>query len=413
MSIKYLRMGVFGPPESRDNLAHNSGRNMFGSSSSSSYTGEEATIITDPMSFIDMQELVYIDKTTVWESGPTSNDLIDGVEDKSGGYWNDEPSVKTRMMCKDKNGNTKYLYNIGHGSFTGDARGQQPLVVGYSGKVQFKSDNAISDDYNSHGIMNVYGMWYTSISEDNFQLLINAIKKILDILECVDENTDDDGNADTDAIIACFNAKNPNGYDANDDNHLRALTNFFDSVGVYLPSIPKPPTPEEIIEKIIEELLDRLEPIIEETKEYIEYLTELLGLYIGHMADNVKLTDFISKLNPVENNELVLGKKRYSQNEYSGQSIWFNLICDSNTQRTIGLLRIRNNGLLFHIACTKQSGGITGTDRNTLIHGVAPTVAPDGKNLTHESAIPVLVDYHTGADTKMPANYLRLARPSS
>ena len=100
-------MGVFGPPESRDNLTHNSGRNMFGSSSSSSYTGEDATLHTDAMSFIDMQALMYIDKETVWESGPTSNDLIDGVEDKSGGYWNDEPAVKTRMMCKDKNGYTK------------------------------------------------------------------------------------------------------------------------------------------------------------------------------------------------------------------------------------------------------------------------------------------------------------------
>ena len=404
-------MGVFGPPKSRDNRAHNPPRDMFGSGASSSYTGE-GTAWSDPMSFIDMKTLMFIDKDTVWESGPSSNDLIDGVEDKNGGYWSDNPSEKTRMMCKDKRGNSKYVYNIGHGSLSSNARGQQPLVIGYSGKIQFKSDSAISDDYNSHGIMNVYGMWYTSITKANFEKLINALTKIADILECVELHTDEDGNSDTDAIIECFNAKQPDGYDTNDESHMRALTNFFESTDVYLPNIPKPPTPEEIIEKIIEELLDRLEPIIEETREYIEYLTGLLALYIDHMIDNIKLTDFISKLEPIDNNELNLGKKRYSKNEYNGQDIWFNLICDTHTQRTISLLRFRNNGLLFQIACTAPSSGVMGTDRNTLIHCVAPTIAPDGKNRTCENAIPVLVDYHTDANTKIPPSYLRLIRPT-
>ena len=412
MAHKSPRIGVFGPPLIKNNSAQNpeldpiyNARYPFGSKHSTAYTSTDALVWPgDQMAFVDMIELEYYNRDSTWDAGPTSNDLGDGVTDKEGGYWTDEPAEKTKFVCRDKNGNQKYVFNIGHASVVDDARGQQPLVIGYSGQIQFPFDKTINDHWNSHGVKNIYGIWYLSISEDNLTIILDVIAKIKTLMDCITNNPDD-----TPAATLCYETAYPDDDSITDSTGLHVLANIFEDSGVPLAMLPGPDI-NDIIEIIIEKLGEFLEDVIAKTQAYIEYLTELLTVWLENFGDSdYKFREFISKLSPESNNELELGKIAYPNDEYQGENIWFNLTCDAYTQRTIALLRLRSNGILIQVGCTEDSD-LIGTDRETMIHGVAFTLAPNGKDRVKEDARPIIIDYDWRADTKSPPNFMRLAR---
>ena len=396
-----LRTSVFGAPKGTSNSDRNPGRLQYQAEQGSSYS------TADARSFVDFRELQYYNKDSVWAAGPSSNDLhTEHIRDQEQ-YWKYNPSTKTRALCKDKSGAKKYLYNIGHGTaVTSDASGQQYGVIGYSGYVQFKEDNARKDNYCSHGISGIYGCWILSLSVDNVRVVIQAIQKLLGLLECCAATPDD-----VDAIVACFEAKFPDGGFAADrweDHH--AITNFLEAAGVekFLPSKPEPPSLEDVIAIILEQLKDRLDEIIEETSEYVEYLVALLAVYVDNITEDArKLNDFICLMDPEPSNQLEFGKLEYANDDYSGSDIFFNLTVDQNTQRTIALLRMTTNGLLIHIGATESTKTI-GVDRNTEFHGIAQTLAPGGGRREEQNALPILVKYDPNANVKLIKDFILL-----
>ena len=185
-----FRVVPFGPPITRDNEAHNPGRQKYTSESTHSYAQSEA------FNFFWLDELMPINQRTEWQSGPPDNTAASDVCVDGAGFWTSpgglncdwdnasgagSPQKIAGMSAVTKNDNLNLLYSWGIGGETSSTnQGMEYGVVGMSGyfKPDWDTSGSSSKSYSNIGLKHAYVVYKCDASDDDFGSF-EAIKDVL------------------------------------------------------------------------------------------------------------------------------------------------------------------------------------------------------------------------------------------
>ena len=165
-----FRVVPFGPPKTRDNEAHNPGRQKYSSEATRTYLPHEA------QRFFHIDDLREYDQRSEWDSGPTDNNKLTDFVVDGAGYWSSpggsncdwdnisgagDPHKMAGFSNVSSEADLTLLYSVGAGQQGTTNEGMEYGVVGLSGYFKPDIDNrdAANKSYAQIGLKRAYVMY--------------------------------------------------------------------------------------------------------------------------------------------------------------------------------------------------------------------------------------------------------------
>ena len=195
-SLGVLRTVPFGAPTSASTEEHNPGRYMYSARQSTSYSGNGA--VKDPYKFFVLtgknfgEDPHYVTNSSddqEWASGPPGGSATTEHAMEKAGYWTHKGGPNSEDNSNDfgfenfsQKGDSKFLYNMGHGTAGSSAEGMEYGAVGVAGFWMPQKDSATSavNGGVSQGIVKCYMMYRMDASEEYLEEVEDALQGIID-----------------------------------------------------------------------------------------------------------------------------------------------------------------------------------------------------------------------------------------
>ena len=401
MSSKQMELVPFGRATYANRMASNPNRLQWGTAYSSSYS------TNDPRNFIDMDLALHYTKDTVWEGGPSEGGIYDHGREHAG-YWtyangpNINPSPNggnadenNFFILKATNKLTKMVYNMGHTSTiaTSGASDRGPpstetCCIGLQGMYKPRSDS-VNNYYAAVGVKAVYMMYSMNLDPNYWSNLIQTVQSFLSFLQCIQGGG---------SVPSCIISSGFSAIETKYQNRaVSALIDQYEFTTGNRIEIEIPPELIEIIlEKLLEEIGDSLDQVIQDLEEFITRSVALIEVLVnviqGFGGDsNIKGPDFIAKLTPTVENRFQLGKETWDTEPPEDQRFFSGEVSDF-VQRFVAFAQLGPNGGLHILQCPSNTGLIA-RDRRMEVYDWSPIWAPGGGRREEPNAMKVLQHY--------------------
>ena len=359
-SLAKLRTIPFGVPTSASTNSHNPGRYMYGSRQSTSYSNNASGVIgvSDKYKFLvisgrgtgsDPTEPWYTDNNystedQTWQSGPFDNQAVNDHAMERAGYWthkggpnSDDNSTNFGYEMLLANANRKMIYNMGHGTMGSSAEGMEYGCVGVAGFWTPESDQVSTSSVPvSQGIIHVYCMYRMDASDEYLAELEDAL---------------------TNGGSGGFT------FDPTKAGHRAVASLIGEELGAET-LIQNLLTKSELTGDLVVDTMGEIEAIIKVIKK-VNQIWQGLG--------KNKEIDFMAECSVDGTyNEVPRGVDQHSF--AADQPKYFCYHLNKTNRQVIQLLRMRNNGWLWHLT-GKAAKGLTARKRISRFTDVVPLYA--------------------------------------